>query len=222
MKKYFCIALFLILGGYVNGQQTDCKVMLPGIHGTYTGDCKKGLAQGNGVAQGVDRYEGHFLKGLPDGKGIYRWADGSYYDGEWKSGMLEGKGRMVKGDSVITGYWKANKYHGNKPPVSYKITANRNVQRYTITKSVEVENGVRIKLMLGGKENGEIGDFSLAYTSGSEYSNIGLIGLQNTNIPLDVTIKYTTWNQLHSAQYEVLFELTILESGTWNITLTNM
>jgi hypothetical protein len=79
-----------------------------------------------------------------------------------------------------------------------------------------------IKVLLGGSDNSEIEDFSLAYTSGSEYRNTGTYGIQNTTVPVDVTVRYRTWNQLHSAQYDVLFEFTILDPGTWNITLINM
>lgn len=30
-----------------------------------------------------NRYEGDFKKGKADGKGIYNWANGEVYDGEW-------------------------------------------------------------------------------------------------------------------------------------------
>ena len=54
--------LFLILstGFSINAQTTDCTVNKASISGFYTGECKKGLAHGMGIAQGTDRYEGHF------------------------------------------------------------------------------------------------------------------------------------------------------------------
>jgi hypothetical protein len=214
--------VFLILGNPVFVQQTDCKVKLPEISGSYSGECKKGLAHGKGTAQGIDRYEGQFFKGLPEGNGIYKWANGSYYEGEWKKGMRNGQGKFVSGDSVVTGFWKANQYQGRKQGPSYMITLSRNIARSTITKSVETSNGVRIKVMLGGVENTGIEDFSLAYTSGTEYRNVGTYGIQNSSVPLEVTVRYLTWNQLHTVQYEVLYEFTVLEPGTYNITLTNM
>lgn len=76
--------------------------------------------------------------------------------------------------------------------------------------------------MLGGVENSEVEDFSLAFTSGTEYRNVGTYGIQNSSVPLEVTVRYLTWNQLHTVQYEVLYEFTVLEPGTYNITLTNM
>jgi hypothetical protein len=222
MIKYFYLIVFLILGSYGFAQQGPCKVKMPEISGSYSGDCKKGLAHGEGVAQGTDHYKGHFFKGLPDGFGTYKWANGSWYEGEWKSGMRSGQGKFVSGDSVVSGYWKANRYQGAVRVPSYQIKADRNVQRYTITKSVEAGNGVKIKLMLGGVENTQVEDFSLAYTSGSEYRNIGTYGIENSSVPLEVTVRYITWNQLHTAQYDVFFEILIIDPGTWNINIINM
>ena len=38
--------------------QETCKVLKPEISGSYLGDCKKGLANGKGIARGTDGYEG--------------------------------------------------------------------------------------------------------------------------------------------------------------------
>jgi hypothetical protein len=222
MSRIILFVILLFAGGYVSGQSSDCKVLIPAISGSYTGECKKGLANGKGVAQGIDHYEGHFSKGLPDGNGIYKWADGSYYDGGWKNGLKDGQGTFVKGDSTLTGIWKDDHYEGKKLTPPYKIISARNVSRYTISKSIESENGVKVKLLLGGRDNSEVDDFSMASSNGSEYRNMGIYGIQNSSVPVEVTIRYTTWNQLHSVQYEVLFEFTITAPGTWNVTLSNM
>jgi hypothetical protein len=78
LNKLFFV-LILTIGGNIYGQTGDCRVAKASISGSYTGDCKNGLAHGKGIAQGIDRYEGEFTKGLPSGTGIYRWADGVYY-----------------------------------------------------------------------------------------------------------------------------------------------
>jgi len=131
-------------------------------------------------------------------------------------------GKYVSGDSIVDGFWKADRYQGKKPTPPYKIATNRNIQRLSITKGIEAGNGVKVKLLLGGADNSEVNDLTLSYSNGSEYRNIGTYGIENTSVPLDVTIRYTTWNQLHTAQYEVLFEITFLELGVWHVTLTNM
>jgi hypothetical protein len=222
MKKNLISILFLIVGSWIYAQQSDCIVKMASISGSYVGECKKGLAHGKGSATGTDFYQGEFNKGLPEGKGIYKWANGAYYDGEWKKGMREGHGKYVYGDSIAEGFWKADRFQGKKPTPPYKISAVRNIQRLTITKGIETGNGVKIKLLLGGSDNSEVNDLSLAYTNGSEYRNIGTYGIENINVPLDVTVRYTTWNQLHTVQYDVVLEFTILEPGVWHVTITNM
>jgi len=217
------LLFFLAVYGSMAAQQTECKVKLPSISGSYTGECKKGLAQGHGIAVGIDRYEGEFFKGLPEGQGVYTWANGTYYDGQWKGGKREGIGKMVSGDSTLGGFWKADSYLGTKKGPAYMLRTVRNVQRSTVSKSVESSSsGVKIRLMMGGSDNTEIEDFNFAYTSGTEYNMPPFHGIQNASLPLDVTVRYRTWNQLHTVQYDVIFEITIMDQGIWLITLTNM
>jgi len=47
--KVFFFVLFLFVANYSLGQQASCKVIMPAIGGAYSGDCKKGLAQGKGI-----------------------------------------------------------------------------------------------------------------------------------------------------------------------------
>jgi len=220
ITRLFLIIVF-ILGSNAYAQQSDCKVTLPGISGSYSGDCKNGLAHGKGIAQGIDHYEGQFIRGMPSGRGIYTWVNGTYYDGEWNNGLKEGKGKMVYKDSVVTGYWKEDKYQGKKLIPPYRITLSRSVTRSTITKSINSSNGVRIKIIQGGSDNTTIEDFSLAFDSGQEYRMGNTFGIQNSSVPLDVKIRYRTWNQLHSIQYDVLFDFIINDTGTWEVVLSN-
>ena len=48
-----------------------------------------------------------------NGRGIYRWANGDVYDGEWKDDKKHGKGirRWADGD-VYDGEYKDGKRHG--------------------------------------------------------------------------------------------------------------
>ena len=120
-KKYYSILAaslsFLFVSGLYLHAQDDCKVLLKELEGEYSGDCKKGLAHGNGEAKGIDTYKGEFKKGIPHGTGTYLWKNGNSYEGEFKDGMKDGKGRLVykkenQADSVITGYWSKDKYAG--------------------------------------------------------------------------------------------------------------
>lgn len=221
MLKRLLIAGVLIFGGCAYAQKSDCKVSLPQISGTYSGECKKGLAHGKGAAQGVDSYEGQFVKGMPEGDGVYTWADGTVYDGQWKKGMREGKGKMTYTDSVVTGYWKENKYQGAKPLQAYKVTRSQNVARSTFQKKDGNINEIKIRIMRGGTDNTDIEEFSLASTSGSETRNMNYYSIAGVNFPVEITVRYRVWNQMHTFQTEALFEFSIFEPGSWEVSILN-
>lgn len=220
INKIF-LFLALVAGGAVNAQQDDCQVINPAISDTYAGGCKNGLAQGKGIAQGTDHYEGQFNKGLPEGRGVYTWADGSYYEGQWREGLREGKGKMVYKDSVVSGFWQKDKYMGEKLIPPYKILTSLSVSRYTINKVSSTGTEVRIKILQGGSDNMGIEDLSFSYDSGTEFRLGNTLGIQNVRFPIDVKVKYRTWNQLHTAQYDVTFEFSIQQPGTWQVMISN-
>ena len=62
MKSLFYCLIFLIFITLDLGAQDnkDCKVLMPGLQGTYEGGCRSGLAQGKGIARGTDTYTGNF------------------------------------------------------------------------------------------------------------------------------------------------------------------
>jgi hypothetical protein len=221
MKTRLLLIAVLISGNIIYAQQNDCKVLLQAISGTYTGGCKNGLAHGKGKAQGIDSYEGQFIKGLPTGNGTYTWKDGSYYEGQWKNGIREGKGKMVIRDSVTSGYWKKDKYMGPELIPPYKITHNMNMGRYNIKKTINTGQEIKIRIMQGGMDNVDIEAFSLAYSSGDEYRSANIYAIQHVKFPINVKITYSTWNQLHQSKYNVSFEFTINDPGSWDVTLYN-
>jgi hypothetical protein len=223
MKKSLFLILILISGSYVYAQQSDCKVLLSEIAGSYSGDCRKGLAHGNGIAQGEDRYEGHFSRGLPNGKGIYTWSYGDYYEGQWKKGIREGAGKMVSKDSTITGFWKSDKYIGERPFSPYKITRSMSVSRSSFSKRMVKANEINIKIYQAGTYNRTVSNLTTNYSNGAAYStgDLGGMGVQNVTFPIDVKIKYTTLNKIESTQYDVIFEFTITDPGSWEVIIHN-
>jgi hypothetical protein len=221
MVNRLLFILILAVGNEIFAQTTDCKVNMPSISGTYLGGCKKGLAHGKGVAQGIDRYEGDFIKGLPGGAGKYTWASGVYYEGKWKNGLREGEGKMVYPDSVVTGIWQKNEYMGIKQIPPYVIITSMSVARSSINRSAGKLDGVKIRIMQGGNDSFTVEDFSMVYDSGSEYRSGNYYGIENVIFPVTVKVKYRQWNQLMSAQFNVIFEFVINQPGSWDVVLTN-
>jgi hypothetical protein len=103
--------------------KNGCKVANPfpqaGETITWSGACKKGLADGQGVLQWFvngklfDRYEGTLQEGWAEGNGTLTRGDGSRYTGHWKHSLQDGDGRYEATDgSWYAGQWKAGKPHG--------------------------------------------------------------------------------------------------------------
>ena len=216
------IIILLLSGKLIFAQEGGCKVLLPRITGTYTGDCKKGLAHGRGTAIGIDRYEGEFRKGYPEGMGLYRWENGTYYEGYFRQGLRDGTGRMVYGtDSVRSGYWKADKYAGEKETKRYEVLQSRYIARSSFIKTANTPNQVKVKLTLGGSPNTSVQDFSMTQTSGDEFRPGNAYGLQNVTFPVTVRLQYRTWNVMHTVLTDVTFEFRINEAGSWEVTVQN-
>ena len=212
--------IFLIAGLYLNAQENACVVKHPGISDKYSGDCRNGLADGRGVAEGTDKYFGQFREGLPHGKGTYTWSNGMYYEGQWMYGLKEGKGKLVYKDSTVSGYWKADKYVGDKLISPYNIIRSISIVRSTFKKLPGSGNYIRMRFTRGGVENADIIDFSIANDSGEQYRLGPSYGIQNSQFPLNVIIRFRAWNYFHTAQFEANFEFTINEPGNWEVQIS--
>src|SRR3569623_1952313 len=94
-----------------------CEVRIPNLTGTYKGECKDGLAHGQGEATGALRYKGAFKFGKPNGYGVYYYNDTMYHMGLFLDGQKEGKGEthythQSKPDSVVKGFWSGDIFRG--------------------------------------------------------------------------------------------------------------
>jgi hypothetical protein len=70
-------------------------VAVSSLQGNTKENCKKGKADGIVKAVGEDSYVGSFRSGYLNGNGKYVWKNGNYYEGDWKSGLRDGKGVMI-------------------------------------------------------------------------------------------------------------------------------
>jgi len=145
------ICISLLINSNLKAQQDpSCKVVSEKLEGSYTGECKNGLANGKGEAKGAHRYVGTFKNGMPDGTGTYYYDESQYYEGGFQNGIKEGKGEMhflKKGaaDSVIKGYWSADEYRGKKY-TTYLFSTTETFDRTDINPSSSSGNTITIEI----------------------------------------------------------------------------
>jgi hypothetical protein len=221
-KKGNLILVWILVFSGVTGysQNEECKVNMPSIAGKYTGECRKGLAHGQGTSQGINSYSGSFKNGLPHGIGTYTWADGSIFDGHWSNGMKDGGGKMVTKDSTYTGIWKEDKYYGKEIIPPYKIDRTQNITKTTFFKSKSTFDAIKIRFFQGAVEQGGIKSVDLAYTSGEQFHDGTIYGIQHPSFPIDIRIKFTADNSFGQVQFDGYFDFTINEPGAWDVRIS--
>jgi hypothetical protein len=226
---FFLANLLLNVSTALAQTTTSCKVNLKDLIGTYTGDCRNGLANGKGEARGFHHYKGQFKNGLPDGTGVYYYDDSTYYDGEFQDGIKEGKGeehypRKAKPDSVINGYWSGGEYRGKKY-VTYSFSTTEQFDQTQITPSSASGNTVSIEI---GTTSGS--------PNGSALSGVvlSLLDLVSPSASIQkVTSKYVSSFKSY-ANYEIIsfpcklfgtlsdgqtFEVELYKAANWKIRL---
>jgi hypothetical protein len=224
--KHFTTTLLLLISliHFSYSQTGNCKVLKPEIATTYSGECKKGLANGNGVAAGTDKYDGKFKDGLPQGNGTYQYANGDVYVGDFKEGMRSGNGkftfRFLGRDSTYLGMWKEDKLVKKIVPAAYLVSQKQNLQRYTVQK-VKAGNRVMFSFMQNGGNNRSVSGLLFTESSGTMI-NLGQDqGFDNVQFPFNCKVTYSTLNSFRSANTDVIFDIQINEPGHWLITLYN-
>ena len=119
------------------------------VDGEYEGEWKAGKPEGRGVFRFANGnvYEGELKAGEKEGRGVYRFADGTVYDGEMKADKMEGRGvlRLASGN-VYDGELKADKKEGRGV---YRF-ASGNVQSGFYKQGAHVGEGV--KWMADGRQ----------------------------------------------------------------------
>jgi hypothetical protein len=224
MKKIVVISVLLsafFFSGFC--QKVEWSVLKKELVGTYTGNLKKGLADGKGTAKGRDSYTGEFKKGKPDGIGVYTDSLGNVYTGAFRNGQKEGRGIMtlvgVKKDSVIKGYWEYDKYIGAERIDPYEVsnkTGSVNPRIFNNGAGNKVEISI-IDPVTHGFLTGTIfftGQASPRTTFNRYY-------YEDASFPIGFDIQYTCSNKLGTASINNTIRIKINKPGSWVITLNN-
>ena len=101
--------------GWIADAATGCRLwnwdMGPKVSVTWSGECHKGLAHGQGIVQWFtdgkpdDRYEGAYIAGKRQGRGEYRWANGDHYLGGYLVDAPNGIGFLRTSNGTHGGIW---------------------------------------------------------------------------------------------------------------------
>jgi len=223
MKKSVFISLLLVVSAGITAQES-CKVLVEALQGTYEGDCKGGLAEGQGKAVGTDNYEGEFKKGYPHGKGTYTWTTGEVYTGKWKKGTRSGVGeyRFAEGGKAMVqnGIWKKDEYVG---PVIEKpaVMRQQNISRYQFQR-VSDGNELYVYFYKGGTEAREQRIDMETYSSGTAFYRTYEKGYELIEFPFTCRFTYKTTNQINTATMDCVIEFTIKQPGKWRLNIYNL
>jgi hypothetical protein len=226
MRKMAVITMMIfgavILSAPLLRGQTPCKVLLPRIADSYTGECKQGLAEGEGEAYGIDQYKGNFRKGMPDGQGTYIWQSGEIYKGEWKKGLREGTGeysfKSNGRDSLIAGEWKDDKFLGDKPLQPYIIEYRNSIGRVSFTR-VGDRPYVKYKFSRNGSELNNLSNLLLQGSSGSENLSTAFTGYEQVTFPFSGKVYFNAPSSFMTTLLTCELRITINQPGSWIVTI---
>jgi len=211
LKKVSVFICGLLMFNSYSQEKHNCTVVDNENSGVYIGECKNGLAHGDGVFEymnGKYIFQGKFKKGLKHGEGQL-------------FSVIDGNKKLVK-----EGLWKKNKYVGIKSKqqkASYKVLKRINIERYSV-RHVGDGNKVKFVFMQNGNRNivqnlTMVGDSGTMFTSA--YNQSLNEGFENVTFPFKCEVTYTTLNKLKYQTLTVRFEVLIMDPGIWEITLNN-
>lgn len=229
MKKILVFSTMILLSLSIFADNNSCKVLLKNIDGKYNGQCKDGLASGQGIAMGVDTYVGNFLKGLPDGKGVYTYKNGDVYKGHWTQGQKNGRGVFIytlpgtQITQIVKGYWKDNQYVGKSLDTDsvkpYNVTSTFGIMDYSVkrTDSLNTKITISIKDLM---VNYIPIDLSIDASNGQVIPFGNQFMIINYACPMTIDISYSVLLP-NNVRRLCRFSVILTESGSYNISLSN-
>ena len=103
-------------GSWLMDTELGCRMWdwhpAPEDTATWTGACRGGVKVGRGVVQWfehgrpIDRFEGTFVAGRREGRGVYVWNETDWYEGSYLDDVPNGPGTAYIAGEVFAGDWK--------------------------------------------------------------------------------------------------------------------
>ena len=230
MKKVLFFTIAIISSTLLYGQ-FDCKVLIPELQGQYNGECKKGLADGEGSAKGTETYQGSFKKGYPQGFGAYTYSNGSVYVGAMKKGIRDGYGLMndmSSGSKIMYyGLWVAGKLViANDARGLYRVHSFKGATMIipSVVRGNEYQNQIFLEFTEKGSPTKTATIVNYEISSGEFVDNLDRtynreIQFDNiTEFPVTLKLKYT-YKQIDWRNQDCEFEVTLFAPGVWTIKL---
>jgi len=230
---FSCLVLFGTVGSVF--AQYDCKVLVKELQGQYNGECKKGLANGEGRAKGEDEYAGSFKKGYPNGFGIYTYANGSVYIGNYNKGLKDGYGYLKKiNESGAVqkdyGLWLADSLIiDNDVKALYKVKERKGVKVIDpkLTKDEGLENQVWIQFMVDGFPDKSVELTKAEISSGTQIStrdrslNTLVAFGEIKEFPVTFRLEYQIRQINHFEMKDCILEIMLFTDGIWEINVNH-
>jgi len=240
---FFFMSITLFTSGFQTWAQ-KCTVLLEALAIEYTGECKNGLAQGEGVAKGEGvTYSGEFRKGYPHGQGTLIFEDGREFKGLWKNGEIYGYGELtlVSGE-VQKGYFKGKvngfRYMGEEKSLlaGYKVIETERLENATYTFVNSDPFGTRLTIKIFENNIRRITNFEILEITNGVIQLVTNEGgrlnadIENVAFPVTIGIRYilpygtqdtTLPGGVDNLNSPRRMRFTIMEPGTWTVTITH-
>ncbi len=202
-----------------------CEVLKPEIGDEYIGNCRRGLAHGQGIASGEDFYEGEFRRGLPHGSGTYTWDNGDSYKGDWRRGQMHGYGTftIAEKDSSFYGYWANNDFKrlvdSTETQIpNYEIYYQRNL---TSTRFLRIVDGDRVLFTFRGHSaSRRVRYLSTVGTSGNYVRYGRYFGYENVTFPFEGKISFVAPSRTGEVFFQIDLFFKINQPGHWEVQLS--
>jgi len=222
-KHLIVIILFLFIIKTVQAQnENQCKVLHENLQVFYEGDCKDGLAHGEGFAKGIDEYKGKFKNGLPHGHGLYTFKNGDTYEGRWKEGKRNGKGTFYnkETDKKVLGMWKDDVMIKEIKEPDYQVLRSDGItgvsfqERHTATPGI-----VEVVFQRDGNESRTASGLIINTSSGNLKMSGYFSGVENAEFPLEGRVEFRAPNRFNTVMVKYELQFKINKKSSWKIVI---